>query len=215
MTDNGAAGPRLHVDILKRIGEVRLIPVLRCRTGKEAHDLAAALLDGGETLVEVAATTPNWLVVVRELRATWPRATIGVGTVLTASDAQAALGAGVDFLVSPHLAPLLRKEFGEHLIEGGFTPGEIVEAASYGLAKLFPAHVGGTQYLRSLLAVYPERRIMPTGGLQLNEAEEWLSAGAYAVGIGSGFTEMADPLGALRGVRLRTAALPVEPANEY
>lgn len=198
----------LDEGVVRRIGEVRLIPVLRCPTGREAHDLACALLGGGETLVEIAATTPDWLGVVRRIRSDWPKATIGVGTVLTVVDAESAVDAGADFLVAPHLAPLLREGFGSRLIEGGFSPAEVERAASYGLAKLFPAHVGGTQYLRSLLAVYPGRRIMPTGGLQLGEAEDWLAAGAYAVGIGSGFTDTEDPIGSLRAVRARAQALP-------
>ena len=70
-------------------------------------------------------------------------------------------------------------------IEGGFTPAEVAAAAGRGIAKLFPAHVGGPAYLRSLLAVMPGAKIMPTGGIPLAHVQSWLDAGALAVGIGS------------------------------
>lgn len=198
-------GLRLSKEIERQIGEAKLIPVFRCPSGAEALTHARALLEAGESLVEVAATTPEWHTVVAALRNGWPSATIGVGTVIAVADAKRALDSGADFLVSPHLAPHLREQYGRYLIEGGFTPGEVAQAASYGLAKLFPAHVGGVAYLRSLLAVYPGRRIMPTGGLRLDEASDWLAAGAYAVGIGSGFTGLEDPVATFRQVRADSA----------
>jgi 2-dehydro-3-deoxyphosphogluconate aldolase/(4S)-4-hydroxy-2-oxoglutarate aldolase len=77
---------------------------------------------------------------------------------------------------------------GVPLIEGGLTPTEVLDASSRGIAKLFPAHVGGARYLRSLLAVAPGARIMPTGGIPLSEVGDWLAAGAVAVGVGSDLT---------------------------
>jgi 2-dehydro-3-deoxyphosphogluconate aldolase/(4S)-4-hydroxy-2-oxoglutarate aldolase len=70
-------------------------------------------------------------------------------------------------------------------VEGGLTPTEVLEAASRGAAKLFPAHVGGVRYLTSLLAVAPGAQIMPTGGIPLDEVHDWLAAGALAVGVGN------------------------------
>src|SRR5690606_35116931 len=79
------------------------------------------------------------------------------------------------------------------LIGGGSTPGEIHQAASEGIAKLFPAHVGGPAYLRSLKAVLPDAHIVPTGGITVDAAADWLAAGALAVGIGGDLYRAPDP----------------------
>ena len=88
-------------------------------------------------------------------------------------------------------------------IGGGFTPAEVLAAADGGIAKLFPAHAVGPRYLRSVLAVAPPgTRVVPTGGIALDDVEAWLDAGAYAVGIGSELRptpEHAERLQALRG----------------
>ena len=81
---------------------------------------------------------------------------------------------------------------GVPFVEGGLTPTEVLDAASHGIAKLFPAHAGGLRYLQSLLAVAPEARIMPTGGIPLDEVRDWLAAGALAVGVGSDLTAPGD-----------------------
>lgn len=78
------------------------------------------------------------------------------------------------------------------LIEGGLTPGEVAASSKHGAAKLFPAHVGGTDYLRSLRDVLPHASIMPTGGIKLAEVEQWLRAGAFAVGVGSDLSRASD-----------------------
>jgi 2-dehydro-3-deoxyphosphogluconate aldolase/(4S)-4-hydroxy-2-oxoglutarate aldolase len=120
---------------------------------------------------------------------------IGVGTVTSAEQARQAIAAGADFCVSPQLAPAARAvlEAAEvPFVEGGLTPTEVLGAASRGIAKLFPAHVGGVQYLASLLAVAPGARIMPTGGVALSDVPEWLAAGAIAVGVGSDLSAPGD-----------------------
>jgi 2-dehydro-3-deoxyphosphogluconate aldolase/(4S)-4-hydroxy-2-oxoglutarate aldolase len=78
------------------------------------------------------------------------------------------------------------------LLEGGFTPTEVLDAASRGIAKLFPAHVGGPRYLASILAVAPAARIMPTGGIPLDRVHAWLEVGAIAVGVGGDLTAPGD-----------------------
>jgi 2-dehydro-3-deoxyphosphogluconate aldolase / (4S)-4-hydroxy-2-oxoglutarate aldolase len=113
---------------------------------------------------------------------------VGVGTLRTREDAERAVAAGARFLVTPCPAPDVRAvadAANVPLLEGGFTPGEVLAAADRGIAKLFPAHVGGTALLRSILALSPGARIVPTGGIGLADVPAWLDAGAYAVGIGS------------------------------
>jgi len=115
--------------------------------------------------------------------------------VTSADHARRAIAAGAAFCVSPCRAPDARPLLdaaGVPLIEGGFTPTEVLEAASHGIAKLFPAHVGGVLHLESLLAVAPQARIIPTGGIPMSDIGAWLRAGAVAVGVGAELTAPGD-----------------------
>ncbi|MER5728218.1 bifunctional 4-hydroxy-2-oxoglutarate aldolase/2-dehydro-3-deoxy-phosphogluconate aldolase [Streptomyces sp. NPDC002138] len=177
----------------------RLLPVLRDAGADEAVRRTGALLAAGCRVVELTTTTPGWAEAVARTApladARGRRALIGVGTVTTAGQAEAALAAGAAFLVSPYPAPEVRAVADRHgaaFVEGGFTPAEIASAVRRaGAAKVFPAHVGGTRFLRSLTAVLPDAVIVPTGGIAPAEVREWLAAGATAVGIGSGLPD--DP----------------------
>ncbi|MET9464560.1 bifunctional 4-hydroxy-2-oxoglutarate aldolase/2-dehydro-3-deoxy-phosphogluconate aldolase [Streptomyces sp. NPDC006544] len=178
----------------------RLLPVLRDADADEAVRHTTALLAAGCRVVELTTSTPGWAGAVARTAplsdAHGRPALIGLGTVTTAEDARAALDAGAAFLVSPYPAPEVRavaSERGAVFIEGGFTPGEIASAVrSSGAAKVFPAHVGGPRFIRSLKAVLPDALIVPTGGIGPGEVREWLAAGAAAVGIGNGLP--ADPV---------------------
>jgi 2-dehydro-3-deoxyphosphogluconate aldolase/(4S)-4-hydroxy-2-oxoglutarate aldolase len=168
---------------------------------------ANRLVDGGVELIEIAATTPQWMTALESAKKRHPNVIFGVGTIRTIDDAEAALRAGAEFLVCPHLSPPIREAVGGFLIEGGFTPNEIAQAGSNGLAKLFPSHAVGPEYLRSLLAVLPEIPIMPTGGLTIEGALEWLRAGATAVGVGSSLAEHPEPGQAISEIRKRSEDL--------
>jgi 2-dehydro-3-deoxyphosphogluconate aldolase/(4S)-4-hydroxy-2-oxoglutarate aldolase len=120
--------------------------------------------------------------------------------VVKATDAEAALDSGANFLVSPWPSEEVRRvarRRGAPFLEGGFTPAEVASAASRGIAKLFPAHVGGPAYLKSLLAVLPGARVMPTGGIKAAEVASWLAAGALAVGMGSELDRIPEVLNGL------------------
>lgn len=123
--------------------------------------------------------------------------TVGAGTVVSVGQAGQAVDAGAEFLVSPHLDPELLEWAVAHdipLIPGALTPTEIVAARRHDppAVKVFPAHVGGPQYLRSLLAPYPDLQLIPTGGVNGDNAAEYLAAGAAAVGVGGWLTGLAD-----------------------
>jgi len=183
------------------IGAARLLPVLRTPDAEGAVRAAATLLDAGLGVVELTATTPGWPGALREVRRAYPDAVLGAGTVTTAADARRAVDEGADFLVSPYPAEAVRGfsgGTGTVFLEGGLTPGEIAAASARGIAKLFPAHVGGPAYLRSVLAVLPGARIVPTGGSGLGEVRAYLDAGAYAGGVGSELVKAADPARAVR-----------------
>ena len=126
-----------------------------------------------------------------------------MGTMTTVADAERALAGGAQFLVSPWPVPAVRPvadEAGVAFLEGACTPAELADAVSRGPVKLFPAHLGGPSYLRSMLAVLPGARIVPTGGIRLGDVGAWLAAGAAAVGVGSDLAAPGDV-----GQRVRTA----------
>lgn len=186
--------------LLAALGEQRLLPVLRSPDAVSAVARTRGFLAAGCRVVELTTSTPDWreaLAGCRELRSGGGGGApvfIGLGTVVRAEQAEAAIEAGADFLVSPYPAPEVREvaaRLGTVFIEGGFTPAEIAAAASRGPAKVFPAHVGGPRYLSSLRAVLPEAVLIPTGGVSVAEAAAYLDAGALAVGIGSGLPD--DP----------------------
>jgi 2-dehydro-3-deoxyphosphogluconate aldolase / (4S)-4-hydroxy-2-oxoglutarate aldolase len=179
----------------RRLRAARLVPVVRVSEESQAREIVGRLLDAGLDTVEITTTISGWDGVVRALREESSDLLVGVGTVTTAELARRAVQAGAHFCVGPRLAPEAREvlaQDGVPFIEGGLTPTEISDAASRGIAKLFPAHVGGVGYLKSLLAIAPDARIMPTGGIALTDVAAWLAAGAVAVGVGSDLTAPGD-----------------------
>ncbi|MFJ8749634.1 bifunctional 4-hydroxy-2-oxoglutarate aldolase/2-dehydro-3-deoxy-phosphogluconate aldolase [Streptomyces sp. NPDC102441] len=182
-----ALTPAVH-DVVEQLRAARIVPTVRAADADSADALARELLAAGLTTFEFTATTPGW----RELVAGWtsdhPQAVVGLGTVTSTHIAEQALNAGARFLVSPFQVPEVRPvadEADRLFVEGGLTPTELRAAADRGVAKLFPAHVGGLAYLTSLLAVLPGARVMATGGVTVDTAADWLAAGAFTVSIGS------------------------------
>jgi 2-dehydro-3-deoxyphosphogluconate aldolase / (4S)-4-hydroxy-2-oxoglutarate aldolase len=181
--------------VYERIRRVRLIPVIRVRDGGTALELVDRLLAANLDVIEVTTTISGWDTIIETIRQKDPEVCVGAGTVTTPAFAMRATDVGAQFCVSPCLVPDVRTTLAASdipLMEGGLTPTEVLAAAEHGVAKLFPAHVGGVSYLRSLLAVAPNARIMPTGGIPLASAADWLAAGAFAVGIGSDLTAPGD-----------------------
>ncbi|MGQ0466463.1 MAG: bifunctional 4-hydroxy-2-oxoglutarate aldolase/2-dehydro-3-deoxy-phosphogluconate aldolase [Sporichthyaceae bacterium] len=164
-----------------------LLPVLRAPDAAAALEQVSRCVDAGLPVVELTTTTPDWLDLLGEVRASWPSLVMGVGTVLEPAQAWAALEAGAGFVVSPCPVPDVRAALAGRLplLEGGFTPAELLAAAARGVAKFFPAHVGGPDMLRSILALRPGARVVPTGGIAPAHVPAWLGAGALAVGVGA------------------------------
>jgi 2-dehydro-3-deoxyphosphogluconate aldolase / (4S)-4-hydroxy-2-oxoglutarate aldolase len=175
-------------DTESAIAKQVVLPVVREASGEDALAVADWLIEQGLDVLELTASTPGWQEAVAVLSARGREIIVGVGTLRTYADASAAVSCGARFLVTPCPAPEVREAAAEGrvaLLEGGLTPGEVLAAADRGIAKLFPAHVGGVELLRSILALSPDARIVPTGGIRLADVPAWLDAGAYAVGVGS------------------------------
>jgi 2-dehydro-3-deoxyphosphogluconate aldolase/(4S)-4-hydroxy-2-oxoglutarate aldolase len=169
-----------------------LIPVLRSRSAAEAHALVEAMVAGGVTVMEITMTVPGAIGVIESLRNKYgDRLLLGAGTILDAQQCAAAIEAGAEFVVSPslHREVISRtKELGKVSIPGALTPTEVVTAWNAGAdyVKVFPCSaVGGPSYLKALRAPLPHLRLIPTGGVTLETAAQYLRAGAVALGVGS------------------------------
>jgi 2-dehydro-3-deoxyphosphogluconate aldolase/(4S)-4-hydroxy-2-oxoglutarate aldolase len=180
------------------IERVGLIPVLRAKNAVQAHAVVKAMIAGGVTVVEVTMTVPGAIDVLKELRKEYgDKLLLGSGTVTTAEQAEATIDAGAEFVVSPSLHPAvieMTKRKGKLSIPGSLTPTEVITAWNAGAdyVKIFPCSaMGGASYLKSLLAPFPHLKLIPTGGVTLQTAETFLSAGARALGVGSDLVNLA------------------------
>jgi len=176
-------------ETIERVG---IVPVLRAGSAEEGHALAEALVAGGINVIEVTMTVPGAVELLREMkRAHGERVLLGSGTVTTVEQAVETIEAGAEFVVSPSLHPEVigvTKEMGKVSIPGALTPTEAITAwrAGADYVKIFPCSaVGGASYLKALLAPFPELRVIPTGGVTLATAVEFLRAGARALGVGT------------------------------
>jgi 2-dehydro-3-deoxyphosphogluconate aldolase / (4S)-4-hydroxy-2-oxoglutarate aldolase len=197
--------------VRKRIEEVGLVPVIRASSPDEARFAADAIYEGGISVAEITMTVPGALDVISDLARNSPGVLIGAGTVLNADSARRCLEAGAQFLVSPGLH-LKTVEHAVHhkvlIIAGALTPTEIMAAWEAGadFVKVFPcSNVGGPSYLRALKGPFPDIPLVPTGGVNLETAQEFLRAGAAALGVG-GELILKDALKARDRQRLRDLA---------
>jgi 2-dehydro-3-deoxyphosphogluconate aldolase / (4S)-4-hydroxy-2-oxoglutarate aldolase len=180
--------------IIERVG---VIPVLRAKNPRQAHAVVEAMIAGGVTVVEVTMTVPGAVDLLRELKNEHPALLLGSGTVTTAKDAEETIEAGAEFVVSPSLHSeviALTKAHNKLSIPGALTPTEIITAHRAGAdyVKVFPCSaMGGASYLKSLLAPFPFLKLIPTGGVTIKTAEEFIRAGARALGVGGDLVNLA------------------------
>lgn len=175
----------------------KVFGVIRTATAEQAVACARAAIEGGIRLIEVTLTIPGWPGVFAALRGV-PDALVGAGSVIDAEMARAAIAAGARFVVAPNTDPAivgLCKGQGIFVSTGALTPTEVVNAwrAGVDIVKVFPASsVGGPAHLRALKEPLPFIRLMPTGGVNLENVADYFRAGATAVGVaGSLFPQAA------------------------
>ncbi|SRR5579883_207287 len=180
-----------ETDPFGRIRAAGLIAVIRASRPDEAVRVAGALLAGGIPAVELTFSTPGAAEALAEVRRRYgEEVLIGAGTIREPAQVEAAVRAGAAFLVTAHLrldllAAMLQT--GLPVAPGVFTPSEVAQALDAGAqaVKLFPASTGGPRHLRALLGPFPGLRVIPTGGIGIDDLGGWFAAGALAVGIGS------------------------------
>lgn len=180
-------------EIVRAVTAQRVFGIVRSGSAQEAATGARAVLDAGLRAVEVALTTPGALTALARVRADRPEALLGAGTVLDGAAARAAVEAGARFLVSPSLHPEVIRtghRYGVPVFPGVSTPTEMVRALEEGAdaLKLFPASAVGPPWLSDIRAALPQAPVIPTGGVTIEDAPEWIAAGAIACGMGSALT---------------------------
>jgi 2-dehydro-3-deoxyphosphogluconate aldolase/(4S)-4-hydroxy-2-oxoglutarate aldolase len=165
-----------------------IVAILRAKTADSFAAVADVLVGAGVTALEVTLTSRGAIDALAGLRRQLPGSVaVGAGTVLTADEAKASVDAGAEFLVSPVLDPGLVAASSVPFYPGAFTPTEIYGAMRAGapVVKVFPAGGLGPAYLKDVRGPLPDARIMPTGGIKIEDVADWLAAGAVAVGLGS------------------------------
>ena len=180
---------------LEAILAEKVIAVIRMTDAARIFHVLEALRKGGIKLLEITMTVPGALDIIQKLAVAKPTGVlIGAGTVLDADTAAAAIWSGADFVVSPLADPGMIAACRTHetlVAPGAFTPAEIVAAWDRGadLVKVFPATSLGPQYFRDLRGPFPQLRLMPTGGVSIENARAFIEAGASAVGIGTALVD--------------------------
>lgn len=179
-------------EVLQRIAEIGLVPVVRAESADEAMAVVEAIKAGGVPIIEITMTVPGALRVISEIIERYgEEVVVGAGTVLDPETARACILAGAHFIVSPSFNPStieMCRRYAITVCPGALTPTEIIAAWQAGadIVKVFPCGaLGGAKYLRALKGPLPQIDLIPTGGISMATAAEFIRAGAFALGVGT------------------------------
>jgi 2-dehydro-3-deoxyphosphogluconate aldolase / (4S)-4-hydroxy-2-oxoglutarate aldolase len=220
-------------DVIRKIGEIGIVPVVRAATVEDATRAVEAICAGGIPILEITMTVPNATSVIRHVvREHGNSVLIGAGTVTTGEQAEQCIRAGAEFLVSPGVSThvlAVAQACTKLAIPGALSPSELMHAQDNGakLIKIFPCgNVGGAKYLQSLRGPFPNVALIPTGGVSASNAADYIAAGAFALGVGGDLVnasalrdgnlakiteaarELVEAVRAARGLVLEKASLP-------
>ncbi|MCR4429187.1 MAG: bifunctional 4-hydroxy-2-oxoglutarate aldolase/2-dehydro-3-deoxy-phosphogluconate aldolase [Caldiserica bacterium] len=179
------------LESIQKILQSGIIAIMRAPSSKQLLDAASAILEGGLDVIEVAMTTPGALEVVRGAVSQFgDKVLFGAGTVLDPETARAAILSGAQFVVSPSLnlkVIEICKRYSVPVIPGAYTPTEIVSAWEAGadMVKVFPASIGGPEYIKALRGPLPQVLLAAVGGVNLENTKEFIQAGVDVVGVGA------------------------------
>ena len=202
-------------ETITRIRDTGVIPVVRATSADEAMRAIDAIREGGISVLEITMTVPGAVKVIEEVSNRYGKdALVGAGTVLDPETAQACISSGAQFIVSPALnvetiACCRRLDIA--VMPGALTPTEVVQAWNAGadFVKVFPAGaVGGPSYLKALKAPLPQIELVPTGGVSLKTAADFIRAGAAALGVGADLVD-------INAIREGLSALITERAKQF
>ncbi len=177
--------------IIESIQDCGIIAIIRTKTDEQVMDVCRSLLEGGINVLELTMTIPGAIEKFKQVNAELGnKALLGMGSVLDAKMAKSAINAGAKFIVSPVTRPEIAETAnvaGCVCMLGAYTPTEAETAYRAGsdFIKIFPADNLGVQYIKALLAPMPHLKLVPTGGVNLQNINEFFAAGVSAVGVGS------------------------------
>ncbi len=204
-----------RVEVIKQIKDTGVIPVVRASSADEAMRAIDAIREGGISVLEITMTVPNAFSVIEQVTTRFGSdALVGAGTVLDAETAKSCIASGAEFIVSPALdveTIAYCREQDVAVIPGALTPTEVVQAWKAGadFVKVFPAGaVGGPSYLKALKAPLPQIELVPTGGVSLKTAADFIKAGAAALGIGADLVDV-------KAIREGQASLITDRAKQF
>jgi 2-dehydro-3-deoxyphosphogluconate aldolase/(4S)-4-hydroxy-2-oxoglutarate aldolase len=172
------------------IEEIGIVPVIRAGSPQEARFAAEAVWQGGIPIVEITMTVPGALEVISELVKTMPKVLVGAGTVVNQDLAFKSFDAGAQFFVTPGFSQqtvAAAHDLDLLIMVGALTPSEVMTAWDAGVdfVKIFPCgNVGGPSYIKALKGPLPHVPLVPTGGVNLETAADYIRAGAAALGVG-------------------------------
>lgn len=202
-------------EIIKQIEDIGIVPVVRAASADEAMQAIDAIREGGISVLEITMTVPGAIRVIEKVADKYgDDALVGAGTVLDPETARACLLAGAQFIVSPALnldTIAMCKRYSAPVMPGVLTPTEVVTAWSAGadFVKVFPCgSVGGASYVKNLKGPLPQIKIIPTGGVSLSTAADFIKAGASALGVG---TDLVD----VKAIRAGEAHVVTERARQF
>lgn len=182
------------LDVYTKLYSEGVVAVVRGDSAEDAVKTATACYNGGIKFIEITFTAPNADEAIKTLTKAKTDMIVGAGSVLDSETARIAILAGAEFIVSPSFnqdTVRLCNRYGVPVMCGILTPTELVSAMECGvdIVKLFPGDIATTSGLKALKGPFPQANIMPTGGVNLDNVEEWFKAGAYAIGAGSFVTK--------------------------
>jgi 2-dehydro-3-deoxyphosphogluconate aldolase/(4S)-4-hydroxy-2-oxoglutarate aldolase len=192
--------------VFERVAAIGVVAILRAASPETATATGIKLIDGGLDVIEVSYNTPDAPAAIAALVRERPDALVGAGTVLTVIEAHSAADAGARFLLSPAYGEEVHEvadELGLPYIPGVFTAADVWRCLKTGLEvlKIFPASPLGPSGMQALLEPFPQVRSLPTGGVSMKNAPEWLAAGAFGLGMGGSLSKATDPTAAAREMR--------------
>jgi 2-dehydro-3-deoxyphosphogluconate aldolase/(4S)-4-hydroxy-2-oxoglutarate aldolase len=181
--------------VTAQVEALGVVAVIRLKDPARLRAVVDAMAEGGVRALEVTMTVPRAVELIRELAPSLPPGfLLGAGTVIDAATARAVIDAGASFVVGPVFRPEVIAACHERdvpAMPGCFSPTEILNAYDCGadVVKVFPATMLGPQFIRDVRAPLPQVKLMPTGGVTLDNAGDWIRAGAVAVGVGSALVD--------------------------
>ncbi|MBW4827982.1 MAG: bifunctional 2-keto-4-hydroxyglutarate aldolase/2-keto-3-deoxy-6-phosphogluconate aldolase [Clostridiaceae bacterium] len=182
-------------DIIKRIENTGIVAVVRAENDEHAKDIAYACMDGGIHAIEIAFTVPGAHKVIESLVEEFgDNLLVGAGTVLDSETARVAILAGAKYIVSPAFdldTAKLCNRYQIPYMPGCMTLTEMIRAMEAGadIIKVFPGSVFGPSFIKAVKGPLPQAVLMPTGGVNLDNVDQWIKNGCVAVGVGGGLTK--------------------------